>query len=61
MLKNLKVIHRTMSFKISDKQLLKKYEEIWKKVKSLLNIKFDTELLHGDNDKCIKTNIKTYI
>ena len=29
----------TMSFKISDKQLLKKYNQIWKKVKSLLNIK----------------------
>ena len=27
----------TMSFKISDKQLLKKYKEIWKKGKSSLN------------------------
>ena len=33
----------TMSFKISDKQLLKKYNQIWKKVKSLLNIKFNSE------------------
>ena len=29
----------TMSFKISDKQLLTKYNQIWKKVKSLLNKK----------------------
>ena len=28
----------TMSFKITDKQLLKKYNQIWKKVKDLLNI-----------------------
>ena len=27
----------TMSFKISNRQLLKKYNRIWKKVKSLLN------------------------
>ena len=37
-----------MSFKISDKQLLKKYNQIWKKVKSLLNIKFNSE---PDNEK----------
>ena len=40
-----------MSFKIIDKRLLKKYTQIWKKVKNLLNIKFDTEPVHGDNDK----------
>ena len=44
----------TMSFKISNKQLLKKYNQIWKKVKSLLNIKFDSEPVYGDNDKYIK-------
>ena len=49
-----------MSFKISRKQLFKKYKEIWKKVKSLLNIKFDSEPVYGDNDKHIKTKIKTY-
>ena len=46
-----------MSFKISNKQLLKKYNQIWKKVKSLLNIKFDSEPVYGDNDKYIKKNI----
>ena len=34
----------TMSFKISDKQLLKKLNQIWKKIKSLLNIKFTMNL-----------------
>ena len=41
----------TMSFKISDKQLLKKYNQMWKKVKNLLKIKFDSD---------IKTKIKIY-
>ena len=49
-----------MSFKISNKQLLKKYNQIWKKVKSLLNIKFGSESVYGDNNKYIKTKIKTY-
>ena len=49
-----------MSFKIIDKRLLKKYTQIWKKVKNLLNIKFDSEPVHGDNDKYIKKKIKTY-
>ena len=50
----------TMSFKISYKKLLKKYNQIWKKVKSLLKINFDSEPVYGDNDKYIKTKIKTY-
>ena len=45
---------RTMSFKISDNKLLKKYNQLWKKVKNLLNIKFDNEFVYGDIDKCIK-------
>ena len=47
-----------MSFKISDKQLLKKYNQIWKKVKKLLKITFDSEPVYGDNDKYIKTKKK---
>ena len=50
----------TMSFKISNKLLLKKYNQIWNKVKSLLNITFDSEPVYGDNDKYIKTKIKIY-
>ena len=49
-----------MSFKISDKQLLKKYNQIWKEVKHLLKIKFDSEPGSGYNDKYIKTKIKIY-
>ena len=51
----------TMSFKMSDKQLLKNYNQIWKKVKNLLIIKFDSELVYSDNDnKYIKTKLKIY-
>ena len=50
----------TMSFKISGKELLQKYNQIWKKVKGLLNIKFNSENVDGDNNKYIKTKIKTY-
>ena len=55
----------SMFFKISKKQLLKNYNQIWKKVKSLLNIRLNINILnirfvYGDNDKYIKTKIKTY-
>ena len=50
----------TMSFKISNKQLLKKYNQIWKRVEKLLKIEFDSEPVYGDNDKYIKTKIKIY-
>ena len=50
----------TMSFKISDKQLLKKYNQIWKKVEKLLKIEVDGKPVYGDDDKYIKTKIKTY-
>ena len=43
-----------MSFKISDKKLLKKYNQIWKRVEKLLKIEFDSETVYGDNDKYIK-------
>ena len=47
-------------FKISDKQLCKKYNQTWKKVKSFLNIKFDSKPVYDDNYKYIKTKIKIY-
>ena len=50
----------TISFKIRDNKLIKKYNQIWKKVKNLLNIKFDSKPVYGDNDKYIKVNIKIY-
>ena len=49
-----------MSFKIIDNELLKKYSKIWERVSSLMNIKFDSEPLYGDNDKYIKTKIELY-
>ena len=50
----------TMSFKINDSKLLKKYNQIWKKVEKLLRIEFDSKPVYGDNDKYIKTKIKIY-
>ena len=52
--------NKTMSFKIIDNKLLKEYTKIWEKVRNLMNIKFDSESLYGDNDKYIKTKIKSY-
>ena len=52
--------NKTMSFKVNDNRLLKKYTEIWERVSSLMNIEFDSEPVYGDNDKCIKTKIKSY-
>ena len=42
----------TMPFKINDQ--IWKYNQIWKK------IEFDSKSVHGDDDKYIKTKIKTY-
>ena len=50
----------TMSFKISDKKLLKKYNQIWKIVEKLLKIEFDSKPVCGDDDKYIKTKIKIH-
>ena len=53
--------NRTMSFKIGDSKLLKKYNQIWKRVEKLLKTKFGSELVYGDNDKYIKAKIKIYM
>ena len=50
----------TISFKISDKQLLKKYYQIQKRIEKLLEIKFDSKPIYGDDEKYITTKIKTY-
>ena len=50
----------TMSSKISDKEFLKKYNQIWKRVEQLLKTEFDSEPVYCDNDKYIKTKIKIY-
>ena len=52
--------NKTMSFKVSDNKLLKKYNKIWEKNSNLMNIEFDSEAVYVDNDKYIKTKIKMY-
>ena len=47
----------TMSFKISNKELLIKYSQILKTVEKLLKIEVDNEHVYGDNDKYIKIKI----
>ena len=50
----------TMSFRVKDKQLLKNYNKIWEKVEKLMKIDFESKPVYGDDDKYIKTKIKTY-
>ena len=50
--------NNTMSFKISDNKLLKKYNKIWEKISNLLDIKFDSQSVYGDGDKYTKKNKK---
>ena len=50
----------TMSLMVKDKQLLENYNKIWKKIERLMSIDFEGETTYGDDDdKCIKTKIKT--
>ena len=50
----------TMSLMVKDKQLLKNYNKIWKKIERLMSIDFDRKPVYGNDDKYIKTKIKTY-
>ena len=51
----------TMSLMVKDKQLLKNYNRIWKKIGRLISIDFNSKATYGDDDdKYIKTKIKTY-
>ena len=52
--------NKTMSLKISDNRLLKKYTKIWEQISKLINIESDREPVYDDNDKYIKTKIKLY-
>ena len=49
-----------MSFRVINNKLLKKYTKIWERINNLMNIKFYSGPIHGDNDKYIKTKIKLY-
>ena len=50
----------TMCFRVNNKQLLKNYNKIWKKVEKLMRIDFESKPVYGDDDKYIKTKIKIY-
>ena len=50
----------TMSLMIKYEQLLKNYYKIWKIIEKLMKIDFNTKTTYGDDDKYIKTKIKTY-
>ena len=49
-----------MSLMIKNKQLLKNYNKIWKKIERVMSIDFNSKNTYGDDDKYIKTKIKTY-
>ena len=49
---------KTMSFKIEDENVFIKYNQIWNKIKELLNVKFYSEPIY--DDKYIKTKVKTF-
>ena len=49
----------TMSLRVNDGPLFKKYNKIWKKVEKLMKIDFESKSTYGYDDKYIKTKIKT--
>ena len=49
-----------ISFIISNEQLLKNYNKIWKKIENLMRINFESKSVYGDDDKYMKTKIKIY-
>ena len=51
----------TMYFKISNKELLKKYDQIWKRIEKVLKTKFDSNPVYGDDEKYIQTKIKNTV
>ena len=52
--------YKVMSCKVTDKKLLNKYNKIWEKVEELLNVKFESKPIYGEDDKYIKAKIKSY-
>ena len=52
--------NKAMSFRVNDNKLLKKYNKIWGKISNLRKVEFNSEPVHGNNDKYIKTKIKMY-
>ena len=52
--------NKTMFFKVIDKELLKRYIKILERINNLICKEFESELVYGDNDRYIKTKIKSY-
>ena len=50
----------TMSLRIDNSKLFKKYCKTWKTVKGLLGTEFDSETVYGDTDSYIKRKVKMY-
>ena len=50
--------NKYINLSVNDKKILKKYSEIWDKIKSLIKKEFNSEPVY--NDKYIKTKIKIY-
>ena len=50
----------TMSLRVGDSKMFKKYCKIWKIIKGLLGTEFDSEPVYGDTDSYIKTKVKVY-
>ena len=50
----------TMSLRVDDSKLFKKYCKIWKTIKGLLGIEFDSEPVYGDTDSYIKAKVIVY-
>ena len=51
----------TMSLMVKNKQLLKNYNKIWKKIERLMSIDFNCKTTYGDDDdKYTATKTKTY-
>ena len=43
--------NKTMSFKVSDNKLLKKYNKICEEISNVMNIEFNSKPVYGDNDR----------
>ena len=45
---------------VKDKQFLENCNKMWEKTERFMSIDFESETTYGDDDKYIKTKIKTY-
>ena len=52
--------NKTMSFIVTDNNLLEKYTKTWRRMRNLMNTEFDNESVYRDVDKYLKTKIKIH-